>query len=146
MLDDDVCQYLAAAPLARLATVAPDGQPHVVPICFAVQDGAVVTPIDEKPQSVATSRLRRVRNIEANPQVALVVDHYADDWDALGWVQLRGTATLRDPADDTHAVGVAALREKYSQYETHALDDRPLVRITPETVRSWGRLEHATPL
>jgi PPOX class probable F420-dependent enzyme len=141
MLDDSERSYLASAPLGRLATADGDGNPHVVPVCFALAGETVVTPLDEKPQSVAPADLRRVRDIRANPRVALVVDHWASDWDALGWVQLRGTAEVVGPGDAGHADAVAALRDKYDQYAGHALEERPAIRIEVGSVRSWGRLD-----
>ncbi|AUX10596.1 PPOX class putative F420-dependent enzyme [Halalkaliarchaeum desulfuricum] len=133
-------RYLESAPIGRLATVDVDGRPHVVPVCFAFADGNIVTPIDEKPQDVAPRELRRSRNIRENPRVALVVDHYTDNWSELGWVQVRGTATLVDPDDTIHAAAVTALRSKYDQYDAHDLERRPLIRISPGSVRSWGTL------
>ena len=94
--------------------------------------------IDEKPKRVAPVRLRRLRNIVENPQVAVVVDHYDEDWSQLGWVLIEGRAEpVQDPAERQQAT--ALLREKYPQYRTMALEDRPLVRITVEKVTSWGR-------
>jgi PPOX class probable F420-dependent enzyme len=141
MLDPDERRYLEGAPLGRLATADGEGRPHAVPVCFALAAGHVVTPIDEKPQRVAPDELRRVRDIAANPRVALVVDHYAEDWDRLGWVQVRGTATRCSPDDPAHAGAVAALRAKYDQYADHDLDGRPVIRIDPGSVRSWGTLQ-----
>lgn len=73
--------------------------------------------------------------------MTLLVDHYAEDWSRLGWVQVRGTAVRCAPDEDHHHDGVRALRAKYDQYRDHDLEERPLVRIDPGTVRSWGRLE-----
>jgi len=111
---------------------------------FALLDGDILTPVDEKPQDVPPTELRWVRNIQANPRVALVVDHYAEDWSRLGWLQVRGTATLQSLADySDHPPAVAALRAKYDQYGTHALEERSLVRVEPGAVRSWGSLAHS---
>jgi PPOX class probable F420-dependent enzyme len=135
-------QYLDVAPLGRLATADDEGRPHAVPVCFALLDGDVVTPIDEKPQDVSPENLRRVRNIRANPRVCLVVDHYAEDWSELGWVQIRGMAIVVLSDDPTHSPAVTALREKYEQYKKHSLEKRPILRIRPGSVRSWGSLKH----
>ena len=145
MFEPNERRYLEASSVARLSTADAEGRPHVVPICFAlvdIGDGAeLVTPIDEKPKNADPMALRRSRNIEANPQVALVADHYTEDWSQLGWVQVRGTANHLSPGDGTHRRGVAALRRKYDQYAAHALEERPLIRISPERVLSWGRLK-----
>ena len=134
-------RYLEGAPLGRLATADADGRPTVVPVCFALDGDALVTPVDEKPKRVAPDDLRRVRDVRANPHAAIVVDHWADDWDRLGWVQLRGTATVLEPGDAGHEDAVAALRSKYARYADHDLEARPVIRLVPARVRSWGRLE-----
>ena len=133
-------RYLDAARLGRLATVDDDGRPHVVPVCFALVDDEVVTPIDEKPKDAPPTDLQRVRNVRENPHVALVVDHWREDWDELGWVQVRGRAELVDSGVAGHDAAVSALRAKYDQYTGHALEDRPAIRIGPAHVVSWGQL------
>lgn len=141
MFEPGVRRYLAAARVGRLATADDEGRPHVVPVCFALAEGRVVTPIDEKPKRVDPGQLRRVRDVRANPRVALVVDHYTESWSDLGWVQLRGTAQVLSPSDPGHDTAVAALRSKYSQYERHALAERPVIEIEPGSVRSWGQFD-----
>lgn len=141
MFQDHERQYLERARLGRLATADAEARPHVVPVCFALADGDIATPIDEKPQRVSPGELRRSRDISENPRVTLVVDHYTENWDRLGWVQVRGTATHVRPDDGSHAPGVSALEEKYDQYADHDLDNRPLIRISPGSVQSWGHLE-----
>lgn len=136
--------YLETARVGRLATADLQGNPHAVPVCFAFADDYIVSPIDEKPQRVGPDALRRVQDIRENPRVALIVDHYTEDWSRLGWVQVRGRATLCPPGADPHPVGVQALEEAYDQYASHALEERPLIRIDPGSVRSWGRLERPT--
>lgn len=134
-------EYVETARVGRLATADGEGRPHAVPVCFALIDDHVVTAIDEKPQRVGPDDLRRSRDVRANPRVALVVDHYTEDWSRLGWVQIRGTAAHCTPEAASHSAGVEALRRKYDQYATHDLEARPLVRISPGSVRSWGRLD-----
>lgn len=114
-----------------------------MPVCFAFADDHIVSPVDEKPQEVPPDALRRSRNIAQNPRVTLVVDHYTKDWSRLGWVQVRGTAAHCGPEEDQHPDGLSALRAKYDQYATHILEERPLIRIEPGSVRSWGQLERA---
>ena len=130
--------YLETARVGRLATADERGRPNVVPVCFALHDGTLVSAIDEKPKNEEPSELRRARDVRENPYVAVVVDEYSGDWSALRWVQVRGRAALVDPGDDDHGAGVDALREKYDQYRTHAIEDRPLLRVRPGHVLSWG--------
>lgn len=140
MFRDEERQYVETARVGRLATADAEGRPHAVPVCFALVDDHIVTPIDEKPQRVAPEALRRSRDISENPRVAVLVDHYTEDWSRLGWVQVRGTARRCQPGEEPHSPGVTALRRKYDQYTEHDLEDRPLIRISPGSVRSWGRL------
>ena len=122
----------------RLATVDPRGQPHAVPICYALLDGLVYTPIDEKPKTGDPRSLRRIRNILDNPKVCLVVDHYEDeDWSRLAWLQVRGEASLVEDAAERERA-LAALRARYRQYRTMALESLPLLRITPTRLVGWS--------
>src|SRR6476620_7479060 len=80
--------------VARLATADGQGTPTLVPVCYAFDGTCFYTPLDEKPKRVAGTRLRRVRNIEARPQVALLIDQYADDWSQIGYLLIHGHAQL----------------------------------------------------
>jgi PPOX class probable F420-dependent enzyme len=126
---------VAAAPVARLATLRADGTPRLVPITFAVVDDVVCSAVDEvKPKS--STRLARLDDVRRDPRVALLVDHYSDDWAALWWVRIDGTAAvhadgeLRDRA-------LEALAAKYPPY----LAARPsgvVLVITPERWAAWS--------
>ncbi|HTF08903.1 MAG TPA: TIGR03668 family PPOX class F420-dependent oxidoreductase [Asanoa sp.] len=85
----------AAARVARLATADATGQPHLVPVTFAVDGDTIFTAVDAKPKR--TTALRRLANVAANPRVALLVDHYDDDWSQLWWVRADGTARVVGP-------------------------------------------------
>ncbi len=127
--------FVRAQRVARMATADVDGRPFAVPVCFVYLNGCLYTPVDEKPKS--GRRLRRLRNIEANPQVALVFDRYEDDWERLAWVLIRGKASLVTDMDEK-AQAVAALRSKYEQYASMALEQLPLIRVSPEHAANWG--------
>jgi len=122
--------------VARLATVDARGQPHVVPIVYAFDRNALYTPLDAKPKRVRVRQLQRVKNIQANPQVAVVIDDYKEDWTQLAWVQIRGTARLVEDGA-AHSTGIALLTTKYPQYQTMLLGDTPLIVIVAEHVTSW---------
>ena len=123
----------------RLATVDSRGQPHAVPICYALLDGILYTPIDEKPKTPDPRSLARIRDIERRHDVSVLVDRWDEDWRHLAWLRCDGRATLTDdPAERTAAI--AALRAKYPQYATHDLEERPLIGIPIDRVRSWGDL------
>ena len=128
--------FLEQQRVGHLATVAPDGAPHVVPVCYALVGEAVYSVVDDKPKR--STRLQRLRNIQAHPRAALIVDRYDDaDWSRLAWVLLRGPAAVLE-AGAEHARAIAALRDRYPQYRTMRLDDRPVIRLTAERITSWG--------
>jgi PPOX class probable F420-dependent enzyme len=117
------------ARVARLATVDATGRPHVVPICFAIEGGTLYTAVDEKPKR--TRRLQRLANIEANPAVEVMIDHYEEDWSRLRWVRLRGTARI---VEDRHAVELLAA--KYPQYREQP-PAGPVIAVTIEERSEW---------
>ena len=125
---------LIHARVARLATVDVDGHPHIVPITFAIVDDRIVTVVDGKAKS--TRHLKRLRNLAANPNVSLMVDHYDDDWSALWWIRVDGTATVIE-SGATFDAGVGALRDKYPQYRTDVSTDGPLIVIDVKRVVRW---------
>jgi PPOX class probable F420-dependent enzyme len=132
-------RFLSEARRAVLVTVDPAGLPRPVPICHAVVGDAVVTPLDEKPKASADPlALARVRDIEARPDVVLLVDRWSEDWSALAWLRVYGHASIVRPGEDGHVEAVAALRGKYPQYAGHHLEARPLIRVVPVRSRSWG--------
>jgi PPOX class probable F420-dependent enzyme len=141
LLSENQRQYIGTARVGRLATADDEGRPHVIPICYSLIGDELYTPLDEKPQDVEATDLRRVQNIRQNPHVSVVIDHYTEQWDDLGWVQLRGTAAIVEADDPTHARAVTALRDKYHQYTSHELEQRPLICVVLNSTRSWGQLD-----
>jgi PPOX class probable F420-dependent enzyme len=135
--------FIESARRAVLATIGRTGRSRLVPICFALTDDRPIlyTPLDDKPKRTKDPLdLARVRDIGADPRVTLLVDRWDEDWTRLAWLRAEGTAAvvLPRPDDADHAAAVAALRDRYRQYEGHHLDERPLIRITIERVTEWG--------
>lgn len=124
--------------IARLATADADSQPAVVPVCYAFDGANIYSAIDEKPKSVAATRLKRVRNIEANGRVSLVIDDYSEDWSKLVYVIINGMADIIGPDAGEHAEAVRLLREKYPQYRSMAIENSLIVRITPLRIKRWS--------
>jgi PPOX class probable F420-dependent enzyme len=110
MSEDEARASFAAARVARLATAGADGRPHLVPIAFAVAGDEIVSAVDAKPKR--TARLRRLANVRENPQVAVLADHYEEDWNALWWARADGRARIVER--DERAVELLAGR--YEQY------------------------------
>ena len=113
MDEGELRHRLAAAPVGRLATVTPEGRPHVVPCCFALCADTVYTAVDAKPKT--TVQLQRLANIAAHPAAALLVDRYDDDWSQLWWVRADGFARVVEDGDE-RAAALTALVAKYRQY------------------------------
>ena len=116
-----------------LSTAGQDGRPHVVPVVFVVDGETVCFAVDSKPKR--TTNLKRLRNIAANPSVALLVDHHEEDWSRLWWVRVDGSARLLDRAPDAeHAIDL--LVEKYPQYTRHR-PAGPVVAIDIQRITGW---------
>ena len=133
--------FLGSARRAVLATIAPDGHPRLVPICFVVagKPPILYTPIDDKAKRTDDPfALARVRDIQADPRVTILVDRWDEDWTRLAWLRWEGRASLLEPGAGQHAAVVAALRARYPQYATHRLEQHPLIRVTFDRVTDWG--------
>ena len=128
-------QFVVGERRATLATIAPDGRARLVPVCFVLIGDVVWSPLDQKPKSVDDVRsLARVRDIQRDRRVTLLVDRWSEDWPELAWVRLDGRAEV---VESEPAV-VAPLGAKYPQYANHDLESRPMIRIEIEAVRSWA--------
>jgi coenzyme F420-0:L-glutamate ligase / coenzyme F420-1:gamma-L-glutamate ligase len=141
VLGEDQAAFLVRQRVARLATSDSAGKPHAVPVCFALARASVYAALDEKPKDVPVTRLKRVRNILENPEVALIADRYTEEWDLLAFVMVRGRAELLYPDTEEHAAAVRLLRGKYHQYETMRIEENPVIAIRPEGAASWGALD-----
>jgi PPOX class probable F420-dependent enzyme len=124
-------ERFASARVARLATADAAGVPHIVPLVFALDGDTLYSAVDRKPKR--TTDLKRLRNVAANPRVALLADHYADDdWDALWWARADGTGHVLDAAPEA----VALLRERYLQYRD-APPEGPVLAVEVHRWSGW---------
>ncbi|MDQ2923605.1 MAG: TIGR03668 family PPOX class F420-dependent oxidoreductase [Candidatus Dormibacteraeota bacterium] len=134
MEQKEAMQRLAGSAVARLATVDEHGKPHVVPIVLAVAGHTLYFAVDPKPKK--TLDLKRLKNINANPAVAVLADHYEDDWTKLWWVRADGTArVVTDSAEAARATDLLASR--YSQYRD-ARPPGPVVAIHIDRLTGWN--------
>ena len=134
LTEQDARRLLAGARVATLATVTETGRPHLVPVTFAVDGDHVFIAVDAKPKT--TRNLRRLRNIRAHPLVAVLADHYDDDWAALWWVRADGRAAILESPPQM-AGPIALLAGRYRQYR----DDPPagpVIDITAERWTGWA--------
>ena len=136
---------LAGARVAHLATASAEARPHVVPCTFAVlDDTTIVSAIDHKPKR--TTALHRLANIAANPEVALLADHYAEDWDALWWARADGTARVVGPDAEPmlRAAALRSLAARYAPYRERP-PEGPLVVIAVRRWSGWSAACRAVP-
>ncbi len=138
-LPEPAVALVTAGRVAHLATADVDGQPLVMPVCYAFDGARLFSAVDAKPKRVTARKLRRVRQIEDNPRVSIVVDEYDEDWTRLRYVSIDGVAELLFGGPE-FAHGIDLLLAKYPQYRQMRLDraEGVLIRITPETVRHWA--------
>lgn len=120
-----------------MATVRPDGRPHVVPIAFAVTGETIVSMVDQKPKT--TSRLQRLANIEAQQFVSVLADVWSEDWARLRWVRVDGSAVIHREGE-TWRNARKALVAKYPQYGVHP-PEGPAIVISIDRVTSWASTE-----
>jgi PPOX class probable F420-dependent enzyme len=123
----------AASPVARLATVRPDGRPHLVPVVFALAGDVIFTAVDAKPKR--STRLQRLVNLESEPRCSLLVDHYTDDWSQLWWVRADGEAVVVEPS--AASPGLTALVERHPQYRELA-PSGPLLAVRVTQWSGWS--------
>jgi PPOX class probable F420-dependent enzyme len=139
LAESPVDAKLRMARVARLATCDAEGRPHVVPVCFVYHREAFYTPLDRKPKRAGAEKLARVRNIETNPEVALLLDEYDEDWDKLWYILVRGRASILRNGTEQEEV-LVQLRHKYAQYASLQLlpAEAPVIRVVPVKIIPWG--------
>jgi PPOX class probable F420-dependent enzyme len=122
-------RLFGAARVARLATADTAGRPHIVPVTFAVDGNVVYSAVDAKPKR--GTALKRLANVAANPAVALLVDHYTDDWNELWWVRADGTGRVVDPEDLEGLHALSLLADRYPRFA-------PRGAVLAVDVRRWS--------
>lgn len=115
MTSQQARERFSAARVARLATADAAGRPHLVPIVFAVAGDRIYSVVDAKPKRPGA--LRRLTNVRENPAVAVLADHYDDDWSALWWVRADGYARVLEPDQSEARQAVGLLAQRYPQQQ-----------------------------
>jgi PPOX class probable F420-dependent enzyme len=139
MLSAPARDFLGRTRVGHLATADQRGAPHVVPVCFAVEDDNLYITIDRKPKGDPRA-LKRLRNLAENPVAAFVADRWDEDWARLCWVMLRGPAEILD-AGAEHDRAQDLLRARYPQYRSMRLSDLPVVALRIRRAAGWGELK-----
>ncbi len=141
-ISEPVQRFINNHVVARLATADAHGQPHVIPFCYAFNGEHVYFVVDQKPKRQTGKPIKRIRNMLENPQAAIVIDDYADDWTQLAYVLITGTTALVDDEAEYDRM-LALLRERYPQYRVMDLTfaNNAMVRISPTKVHAWGKIE-----
>ena len=134
-MDEQVLrERFSSSPVGHLATVRPDGGPHVVPVVFALAGDTIYTAVDHKPKR--TQQLQRLANVRHEPRCAVLVDRYGDDWSALWWVRADGRAEVVDepPADHPGVLALVARQRQYAERPPTG----PLLAIAVERWSGWS--------
>ena len=134
MDEAEMRRRLGETRIARLATVGPLGAPHIVPITFVLTGDEIFFAVDHKPKR--TTNLQRLRNIAANPVVAVLVDHYEEDWTRLWWVRADGAARVLE-AGAAAERAIDSLAGRYPQYAA-SRPGGPVVAIYITRLSGWS--------
>jgi PPOX class probable F420-dependent enzyme len=133
---DELRRRFASGRVARLATVDAAGRPHLVPIVFALAGETIYSAVDAKPKR--STALRRLANVAANPQVAVLVDHYTEDWRELWWVRADGVGRVLDPAAAEARRGIAALVDRYPRHYAADPPGGPVLAVDVSRWSGWS--------
>ena len=132
-------EFIERARVARLATVDFASKPHLVPVVFVFYANHFFIPVDEKRKTAKPEKLKRIKNIKGNPNVALLIDNYSEDWTKLAFVMIQGKASIASKTQGNIQLREAykKLMIKYLQYEKVGTGEMCII-IAPEKVASWN--------
>jgi PPOX class probable F420-dependent enzyme len=132
-------EFIERARFARLATIDSEFKPHLVPVVFVFNGNHFFIPVDEKRKTAKPEKLKRIRNIQHNPNVALLIDEYSEDWTKLAFVMIQGKASIASKGEGNVQVREAykKLMTKYIQYQKVGVGETCII-ITPKKVASWS--------
>ena len=105
-ISDNAKKFLEEGRTLRIATVDKNGSPCLAPFCYWIQDDVVH--ILTRPET------KTVRNLRKNPEAAILVDYYDEDWSQLKFCMIQGKTTLIE--DKEKVLKLHSIRgKKYSQ-------------------------------
>ena len=141
----EIKQFIYEHRVGRMATAAGNGLPHLIPFCYAYNDPFLYMALDLKSKKVPVQQLKRVKNILANPNVAILIDDYFENWDRLAFVLLRGQAELISKGDE-HDHAINLLQKKYPQYKKMSIDRCHVIKVTLSAYSTWKENEQPSTL
>lgn len=132
-------EFIERARVARLATIDSEFKPHLVPVVFVFDGNHFFIPVDEKRKTTKPEKLKRIRNIQDNPNVTLLIDEYSEDWTKLAFVMIQGKASVATKEEGNIQVREAykKLMTKYLQYQKVSVGEMCII-ISPKKVASWS--------
>lgn len=132
-------EFIERARVARLATIDSEFKPHLVPVVFVFDGNHFFIPVDEKRKTAKPEKLKRIRNIQDNPNVTLLIDEYSEDWTKLAFVMIQGKASVATKEEGNIQVREAykKLMSKYLQYQKVRVGEMCII-ITPKKIASWS--------
>ncbi len=129
---------IKGAKVARLATVDQKSHPYVVPVVFVFHENLFFIPLDDKTKTVNAIKLKRVKNIEKNANVTLLIDKYQNDWKKLFFLMIHGKAAVMDEKNNKLMDKIHKLLiSKYPQYKKIGLGNS-CIMINPTKVTFWN--------
>jgi PPOX class probable F420-dependent enzyme len=138
-IEPRIRRFIETHRVAHLATANAEGHPAVIPICYAFPGVVFYSAVDEKPKKRSPGQLLRILNIRSNPNAALVIDDYSEDWASLAYLHVRCLAEILEPGTTAeHSAAIAALRTRYPQYSLMRIEARPVIKLVPQRIRFWS--------
>ena len=131
-------EFIERARVARLATIDSEFKPHLVPVVFVFNGNHFFIPVDEKRKTAKPEKLKRIRNIQDNPNVTLLIDEYSEDWTKLAFVMIQGKASVATKEGNIQVrEAYKKLMTKYLQYQKVRVGEMCII-IAPKKVASWS--------
>jgi len=127
---------------ATVARLDSECKPHLIPVVFVFDNDRYFIPIEEKTKRSRHENLKRVKNIQQNPNVSLLIDEYNEDWRQLYFIMIQGKASIvggkeleqneQVLLEKTHKL----LSAKYVQYQEIGIGEY-VIMIVPQKVITW---------
>jgi PPOX class probable F420-dependent enzyme len=133
--DEEIAAYLVQSRNATMATLGPDGVPHLVAMWYAVIDGQI--------WFETKGRSQKAVNLGRDDRITVLVES-GSTYDRLKGVSIEGRGVIVDDPDALWAVGVSVWERYTGPYTEEMrpfvelmLHKRVAVRVDVERIRSW---------